>query len=87
MWIEMLETYAGLPGLFLKGEKRDVPESIAKQIAVKGKRIWRKCDPVRLGDGMFPSRSPVSKANTNKSEQPAVDTAIEQAVSDKMTND
>jgi len=72
MWIEILQTYVGPAGLFVKGLKYDLPESIVKQIAVKDKTIWRKCDPVRLGDGMFPHRARVPQSNTDKPERPPV---------------
>jgi hypothetical protein len=76
MWIEMLETYAGAPGLFLKGLKYDLPESILKQIRVKGRHLWRKCIAPYADASICP--------NPGVPERPAVHAGEEQTVSNEV---
>jgi len=76
MWIEMLETYAGAPGLFLKGLKYDLPKSTIKQIQENGKRLWRKTTAPWLFASIIP--------NPGVPKRPAVDSGEEQAVSNEV---
>jgi hypothetical protein len=72
MWITILETFAGPSGLYLKGLKYDLPETIVRQIRAKGRKLWQKtiapweyasiCPDLRI-----PEQPPVQPA-----QQPAV---------------
>lgn len=74
MWIEMLETVAGPPGLYLKGLKYDLPESALKQIKAKGRHLWQKTIAPRNDASIVP--------DMRKPEQPAVHAGEESEVQD-----
>lgn len=67
MWIEMLETFAGPTGLYLKGLKYDLPKSIVKQIKAEGRKLWEKT--------IAPWNDASIVPDMRKPEQPATDPA------------
>jgi hypothetical protein len=77
MWIEMLETFAGPTGPYLKGSKYDPPESTLKQIKAKGKHLWRKTIAPWEDSSIVP--------DMRKPEQPAVQPAEQPPIPDEVT--
>jgi len=79
MWIKMLETFAGPPGLFLKGLKYDLSETVVRQIKVKGRKLWEKTIAPWGDASIVPGiRIP---------EQPAVQPTVESPVPNEVTGD
>jgi hypothetical protein len=68
----MLETFAGPPGLFLKGLKYDLPNSTIKQIKAKGKHLWKKTVAPWNDAGIVPDLREPEQPADNSPEQPPV---------------
>lgn len=79
MWIKMLETFAGPPGLYLKGLKYDLPESTIKQIRTKGRKLREKT--------IAPWEDASIVPDLRVPEQPPVQPAVEPAVPNEVSGD